>query len=122
MYCYYCLYVLFVGSGSLAAMAVFESRYTPNMGVKPHTISFHFFHSFSFIRLKKASNLSVMQLQAVFLTIWYVPLNFIKNYHLNQKIFFLIQGSGSNVDICVITASGVDYIRPYDVANVKGER
>lgn len=31
-------------------------------------------------------------------------------------------GSGSNVDICVITESGVDYIRPYEVANEKGVR
>ena len=31
-------------------------------------------------------------------------------------------GSGSNVDICVITKDKVDYIRPYDVANEKGKR
>ncbi|GAB6021928.1 Proteasome subunit beta type-7 [Chamberlinius hualienensis] len=31
-------------------------------------------------------------------------------------------GSGSNVDLCVITKDGVDYIRPFDEANVKGER
>lgn len=32
-------------------------------------------------------------------------------------------GSGSNVDLCVIKANDqVDYLRGYDVANVKGER
>ncbi len=32
-------------------------------------------------------------------------------------------GSGSNVDLCVIKANDhVEYLRPYDVANVKGER
>ena len=31
-------------------------------------------------------------------------------------------GSGSNVDVCVITKDSVDYIRPYDVANQKGQR
>ena len=32
------------------------------------------------------------------------------------------QGSGSHVDLCVITADKVDYLRPYDIANKKGER
>ncbi|CAI8039016.1 Proteasome subunit beta type-7 [Geodia barretti] len=31
-------------------------------------------------------------------------------------------GSGSNVDICIITADKTEYIRPFDVANEKGER
>lgn len=31
-------------------------------------------------------------------------------------------GSGSYVDLCVITKEGVDYIRPYDKANLKGQR
>lgn len=31
-------------------------------------------------------------------------------------------GSGSNVDICVISKSKLDFIRPYDVANRKGDR
>lgn len=30
--------------------------------------------------------------------------------------------SGSNVDLCVIRKSGVEYIRPYDKASVKGKR
>lgn len=31
-------------------------------------------------------------------------------------------GSGSNIDLCVITKNKVDYIRPHDVANKKGVR
>ena len=31
-------------------------------------------------------------------------------------------GSGSNVDLCVITKDKVDFLRPYDEANLKGER
>ncbi|MDK2413699.1 hypothetical protein QHH03_31895, partial [Aphanizomenon sp. 202] len=31
-------------------------------------------------------------------------------------------GSGSNIDLCVITKDGANMIRPYDVANIKGER
>ena len=31
-------------------------------------------------------------------------------------------GSGTNVDLCVIRKGSVDYLRPYDEANVKGVR
>lgn len=31
-------------------------------------------------------------------------------------------GSGSNIDLCVITKSKVNYIRPHDEANKKGVR
>ncbi|XP_014290752.1 proteasome subunit beta type-7 [Halyomorpha halys] len=31
-------------------------------------------------------------------------------------------GSGSNVDICIIRKGSVDYIRPFDVANLKGQK
>ena len=31
-------------------------------------------------------------------------------------------GSGSNVDLCVITKDKVEYLRPYDEANLKGQR
>ncbi|XP_074608669.1 proteasome subunit beta type-7-like isoform X2 [Acropora palmata] len=31
-------------------------------------------------------------------------------------------GSGSNVDLCIITKEGTEYLRPYDVANDKGVR
>ena len=32
------------------------------------------------------------------------------------------QGSGSNVDLCVITKEGTKYLRPYEEANQKGVR
>lgn len=31
-------------------------------------------------------------------------------------------GSGSNIDICVISKNKLDFLRPYDVANRKGDR
>ena len=31
-------------------------------------------------------------------------------------------GSGSNVDLCVIMKDKVEFLRPYDEANLKGER
>ncbi|KAH3796130.1 hypothetical protein DPMN_149697, partial [Dreissena polymorpha] len=31
-------------------------------------------------------------------------------------------GSGSNVDLCVITKDKVEYLRPFDEANIKGKR
>ena len=31
-------------------------------------------------------------------------------------------GSGSNIDLCVITKGKVDYLRPHDEANKKGVR
>lgn len=31
-------------------------------------------------------------------------------------------GSGSNIDLCVITKNKVNYIRPHDEANKKGVR
>ncbi|XP_031665487.1 proteasome subunit beta type-7-like isoform X2 [Oncorhynchus kisutch] len=31
-------------------------------------------------------------------------------------------GSGSNIDLCVITNGRVDYLRPHDMANKKGVR
>ncbi|CAH1388686.1 unnamed protein product [Nezara viridula] len=31
-------------------------------------------------------------------------------------------GSGSNVDVCIIRKGSVDYIRPFDIANLKGQK
>ncbi|KAJ3605852.1 hypothetical protein NHX12_027895 [Muraenolepis orangiensis] len=72
-----------MGSGSLAAMAVFESRYKINM------------------ELDEAKKL------------------------VRDAIaggIFNDLGSGSNIDLCVITKGNVDYIRPHDEANKKGVR
>jgi len=72
-----------MGSGSLAAMSVFESRYKPDM------------------ELEDAKKLVRDAIAAG---------------------IFNDLGSGSNVDLCVITKEGKQYLRPYDVANEKGVR
>ena len=41
-------------------------------------------------------------------------------YH--ETVSLTPQGSGSNVDLCVITADKTEYLRPFDVANEKGRR
>ncbi|XP_053983092.1 proteasome subunit beta type-7 [Hylaeus volcanicus] len=72
-----------MGSGSLAAMAVFESRWKPDMTEE-----------------------EAKELVA----------DAIRGGVFNDLC------SGSNVDLCVIRKGSVDYLRPYDVANVKGQR
>ncbi|KDR24003.1 Proteasome subunit beta type-7, partial [Zootermopsis nevadensis] len=70
-----------MGSGSLAAMAVFESTWKPNMNEEEGK---------QLVRDAIASGI------------------------------FNDLGSGSNVDVCVIRKGSVDYLRPFDQANVKG--
>ncbi|XP_075691621.1 proteasome subunit beta type-7 [Rhinoderma darwinii] len=72
-----------MGSGSLAAMAVFEDRYRPDLEEE---------EAKQLVRDAIASGI------------------------------FNDLGSGSNIDLCVITKNKVDYIRPHDVANKKGVR
>uniref|UniRef100_A0A3Q3GCN2 proteasome endopeptidase complex n=1 Tax=Labrus bergylta TaxID=56723 RepID=A0A3Q3GCN2_9LABR len=72
-----------MGSGSLAAMAVFEDRYKPDM---------------------EEDEAKRMVRDAIAAGI------------------FNDLGSGSNIDLCVITKGKVDYIRPHDEANQKGVR
>jgi len=72
-----------MGSGSLAAMGVFEDGFKPGM--------------------EKEEGCELVA-EAV------------------RAGIFNDLGSGSNVDVCVITKEGVDYMRPYDVANKKGVR
>lgn len=72
-----------MGSGSLAAMAVFEDRYRADMNEE------------------EAKELVADAIRAG---------------------IFNDLGSGSNVDLCVITKDKTDYIRPYHVANVKPPR
>ncbi|XP_053328962.1 proteasome subunit beta type-7 [Spea bombifrons] len=72
-----------MGSGSLAAMAVFEDRYKPDMEEE---------EAKQLVRDAIASGI------------------------------FNDLGSGSNIDLCVITKNKLDYIRPHDVANKKGVR
>uniref|UniRef100_UPI00358EF5C0 proteasome subunit beta type-7-like n=1 Tax=Myxine glutinosa TaxID=7769 RepID=UPI00358EF5C0 len=72
-----------LGSGSLAAMAVFEDRYKLNMEVE---------EAKTLVRDAIASGI------------------------------FNDLGSGSNIDLCVITRDKIDYLRPYEEANKKGDR
>ncbi|XP_064649416.1 proteasome subunit beta type-7-like isoform X2 [Lineus longissimus] len=72
-----------MGSGSLAAMAVFESRYKVNM--------------------EKAEAMKLVR------------------DGIAAGIFNDL-GSGSNIDLCIITKDKVEYLRPYDEANLKGKR
>lgn len=72
-----------MGSGSLAAMAVFENGFKPNM--------------------EKAEAMKLVR-------------DAIAGGIFNDL------GSGSNVDLCVITKDKVEYLRPYDEANLKGQR
>lgn len=72
-----------MGSGSLAAMSVFESRWKKDMELEDAK---------QLVRDAIAGGI------------------------------FNDLGSGSNVDLCVITKDGATYLRPYDVANVKGQR
>ncbi|XP_015610529.1 proteasome subunit beta type-7 [Cephus cinctus] len=70
-----------MGSGSLAAMAVFESRWKPGLSEE------------------EGKELVADAIRAG---------------------VFNDLASGSNVDLCIIRKGSVEYIRPYDVANVKG--
>jgi len=72
-----------MGSGSLAAMSVFESRWKPDMELADAK---------QLVRDAIAGGV------------------------------FNDLGSGSNIDLCVITKDGANMVRPYDVANIKGER
>ncbi|XP_019908561.1 proteasome subunit beta type-7 isoform X1 [Esox lucius] len=72
-----------MGSGSLAAMAVFEDRYEQNMEEEDAK---------RLVRDAIAAGI------------------------------FNDLGSGSNIDLCVITKGKVDYLRPHDMANKKGVR
>uniref|UniRef100_A0AAY4EK73 Proteasome subunit beta n=1 Tax=Denticeps clupeoides TaxID=299321 RepID=A0AAY4EK73_9TELE len=72
-----------MGSGSLAAMAVFEDRYMPDMEEEDAK---------RLVRDAIAGGI------------------------------FNDLGSGSNIDLCVISKGKVDYLRPHDEANKKGVR
>ncbi|XP_051892902.1 proteasome subunit beta type-7 [Pristis pectinata] len=72
-----------MGSGSLAAMAVFEDRYKQDM------------------EEEEAKQLVQDAIAAG---------------------IFSDLGSGSNIDLCVITKNKMDYLRPHDIANKKGVR
>ncbi|XP_029468941.1 proteasome subunit beta type-7 [Rhinatrema bivittatum] len=72
-----------MGSGSLAAMTVFEDRYKPDM---------------------EEEDAKELVREAI------------------SSGIFNDLGSGSNIDLCVISKNKLDYLRPHDIANKKGVR
>eukprot|EP00117_Sycon_ciliatum_P039412 scpid93119/ scgid29137/ Proteasome subunit beta type-7; Macropain chain Z; Multicatalytic endopeptidase complex chain Z; Proteasome subunit Z len=72
-----------MGSGSLAAMSVFEDRYRPDM--------------------ERAEAMELVK-------------DAIRSGIFNDL------GSGSSVDLCVITKDKTEYLRPYDVASERGQK
>ncbi|XP_042335162.1 proteasome subunit beta type-7 [Sceloporus undulatus] len=72
-----------MGSGSLAAMAVFEDKFKPDM------------------EEEEAKQLVKEAIGAG---------------------IFNDLGSGSNIDLCVLSKNKLDFLRPYDTPNKKGER
>ena len=99
----------FTGSGSLAAMAVFEDRYKVDMGVSGTK------------HVERKQNLYFFPEKIMFLCLQLEEAKELVADAIRAGIFNDL-GSGSNVDVCVITKDKVDYIRPYDVANEKGKR
>lgn len=72
-----------MGSGSLAAMSVFESRWKPDMNEEDGK---------KVVRDAIAAGI------------------------------FNDLGSGSNVDLCIIRKNSTEYLRNYELANIKGQR
>lgn len=72
-----------MGSGSLAALSIFEARYKENMELE---------EAKTLVRDAVAAGV------------------------------FNDLGSGSNIDLCIITKDSTQHLRPYDVANIKGIR
>lgn len=84
-------------------MAVFEDRYKPDMEVSAHT------HTHTLLPV---------------LTCWFPQEEQAKRLVRDAIAagIFNDLGSGSNIDLCVITKGKLDYIRPHDEVNKKGVR
>lgn len=98
-------------------MSVFEDRYKPNMEVKqiiPYDLC-----------LSVNASCVVMFTQSSFsLPLVYAQLEEGKRLVRDAIAagIFCDLGSGSNVDLCVITEKGVDYLRGYDQPVQKGQK
>jgi 20S proteasome subunit beta 2 len=90
-----------MGSGSLAAMAVFESGWKANMSVR-----LPFFLLFNFILFTFLQRDAALQL--------------VKDA-ISAGIFNDL-GSGSNVDACIITASHTEMLRNVEMPNVRVQK
>jgi 20S proteasome subunit beta 2 len=90
-----------MGSGSLAAMAVFESGWKANMSVRSHPL-------FTSLQL----DLLFVQREAA--------LQLVKDA-ISAGIFNDL-GSGSNVDACIITASHTEMLRNVEMPNIRVQK
>lgn len=110
---WYCVHV-HAGSGDLAALGILEDGFKPNMEVP--------------VNQQPCTTLC-------YLTGWLPFWSVIRTSHFFQMerakdlVRAAIQagimddlGSGNNIDICVITKEGVDYLRPYQESQFKDNR
>ena len=100
-----------MGSGSLAAMAVFESYWKAGLDVSPpHQTSQkpHSYHLFCFVLLLFWADRPLQRESAVKLVCDAISAGIFNDL-----------GSGSNVDVCIITANGTDMLRNYVMDNEK---
>ncbi|KAH0519122.1 Proteasome subunit beta type-7 [Microtus ochrogaster] len=109
-----------MGSGSLAAMAVFEDKFRPDMEVCR-------------ICGLRAQNPDKQHMNSVFISDLdpnaSVPATGAQEEEAKKLVseaiaagIFNDLGSGSNIDLCVISKSKLDFLRPYSVPNKKGTR
>jgi len=129
----------FAGSGSLAAMATFESSIHTKYGSmysicvslfvvarltspSPHIPLPH--HCHCLLQREEAMQLVRDAIAAgIFNDLVSRLVILFKQYCYTMKHSLVSpQGSGSNIDLCVITADKTEYLRPFDVANLKGQR
>ncbi|KAH0615588.1 hypothetical protein JD844_005036 [Phrynosoma platyrhinos] len=147
-----------MGSGSLAAMAVFEDKFKPDMelsrvpdfqvctNVSQACLAFQGLR-FDEIILEPSSTVThdddddeIITAEAVSegrpaLHIWVgkylnVCLEFFSQEEEAKQLvreaiaagIFNDLGSGSNIDLCVLSKNKLDFLRPYDTPNKKGER
>lgn len=97
-----------MGSGSLAAMSVFEAHYEENLSVSsPASVS----------NLRSCSALNGLTSISDDLPLPKIEDGIKLVAQAIKAGIFNDLGSGSNVDICVITREGVNYLRNYETPN-----
>ncbi|XP_034871722.1 proteasome subunit beta type-7 isoform X1 [Mirounga angustirostris] len=110
-----------MGSGSLAAMAVFEDKFRPDMEYEKAF--------WTCLTQEPRRALCLLHLTRIARTV--ASAYFTENCEEEAKKLvseaiaagiFNDLGSGSNIDLCVISKSKLDFLRPYSVPNKKGTR
>lgn len=90
-----------MGSGSLAAMSVFESRWKPDMTVSHRNRKYTMHNTNTYISIQREEAIELVK-DAI------------------EAGIFNDLGSGSNVDVCVIEKDSTDYLRNYARPNERG--